>query len=95
MLPAVEALSEAARRLGWSVEACDESPPERFGSRFVYYGRTDVVRAAAARGADPAAVLGVLECACRDAGALDPADSGWVVARAEEQKAEQKVRETS
>jgi len=32
-------------------------------------------------GADPAAVLGVLERACRDADALDAADAAWVVER--------------
>lgn len=32
-------------------------------------------------GADPAAVLGVLERACRDADALDAADAAWVVDR--------------
>jgi hypothetical protein len=32
-------------------------------------------------GADPAAVLGVLERACRDADRLDPADAAWVLSR--------------
>ncbi len=32
-------------------------------------------------GADPAAVLGVLERACRDVDGLDAADAAWVVAR--------------
>jgi ATP-grasp domain, R2K clade family 3 len=32
-------------------------------------------------GAGPAAVLGVLERACRDAGALDAADAAWLVDR--------------
>jgi protein-tyrosine phosphatase len=32
-------------------------------------------------GADPAAVLGVLDRACRDADALDAADAAWVVSR--------------
>jgi hypothetical protein len=36
-------------------------------------------------GADPAAVLGVLERACQDADTLDSADVAWVVDRGESQ----------
>jgi hypothetical protein len=48
-MPGTPALADAARSAGWSVHVWDESPPNLALNRVVYYGRTDMVRQAAAR----------------------------------------------
>jgi protein-tyrosine phosphatase len=48
-MPGTAALADATRQTGWSVHAWDEDPPDSPGGRVVYYGRTDVLRQAAAR----------------------------------------------
>jgi protein-tyrosine phosphatase len=47
-LPAGPALKKAAQNAGWSVHAWDDEPSCSSSGRVVYYGRTDVVRQAAA-----------------------------------------------
>ncbi|MGV3723603.1 MAG: ATP-grasp domain-containing protein [Actinomycetota bacterium] len=48
-LPAAEALTNAARRLGWSVAALDRSPEPRIVGDAVFYGGSDVADEVAAR----------------------------------------------
>jgi hypothetical protein len=48
-MPGTPALADAAREAGWSVRVWDESPADPPRGRVVYYGRTDVVKQAAAR----------------------------------------------
>jgi len=48
-MPGTSALADAACEAGWAVHAWDENPPDRPRGRVVYYGRTDVVKQAAAR----------------------------------------------
>jgi hypothetical protein len=47
-LPSAQALSQLARRAGWSVHAWDEKPPDLSG-RIVYYGGNDVAMEVAER----------------------------------------------